>query len=217
MARAKRYVAVEEQGGRRTANPVIGVVVLVIVSVVGAFIVYLGRPASEAPSSTKKIVLPAPDAEGVVRCATPAESAVAAGYTLAALLKRAPVDPVAFEKTMDKDHDFLAAGRLLGLETDAVQITHPGILKETYPMILSLRGEPEMIETVKSLEKRLGKGAISPALLARSQTHYAVLAGIQEGDAVLLDPLAGRVAIPVRDLIERVEENGIVWLPPIKP
>jgi hypothetical protein len=208
---------VEDQTDRNTVSPVVGVVVLVIVSVVGAFIVHLGRSVSDAPSSTRQVAPLAPDADGVVRCATPAESAVAAGYTLAALLKRAPVDPAAFEKAMGKEPDFLAAGRLLGLETSAVQIAHPGTLKEIHPMILSLRGEPEIIETVKSLEKRLGKGAASTALQARSQTRYAVLTGARDGDAVLLDPLAGRVVVPVSDLFERVEGRGFVWLPPITP
>ena len=210
----------EEQSDQKRVSPIPGVVVLVVVTMVGAAIVHLGRSVSDAPPPPKAAAppasqtrLPVPDADGVVRCSSPEESAVAAGYTLAALLKRMPVDPDAFEKAIGQGPDFLSAGRILGFETDSVQVTRRGLLKETRAMILSLRGDSESIETVRSLEKRLGKGAGLPMLLARSQKRYAVLAEVREGDAVILDPLAGRVSIPMSDLLERVEGKGIVWRP----
>lgn len=155
-----------------------------------------------------------PDEDGVVRANSPEESAAAAAYTLAALWKRTPEDPSAFAKTLGDRPDFAAAARHLGLEANAVQLSRTAILKGTHPIIVSLLGEPDVITTVRILEERLGKDAADPALLARTRTRYAVLAEVHGTNAVVLDPLVGRTAIPVLVLLDRVSGDGTVWSQP---
>jgi len=40
-----------------------------------------------------------------------------------------------------------------------------------------------------------------------------VLVGVREDQAVILDPLIGRVTIRVPDLVDRVVGKGILWSP----
>lgn len=219
----------EEHADRPSGSPVIGVAVLGVITLVGAVVVQYEfssapsvNPPAEPPAThaakppmkiTGKIPARVPDADGLVRASSPPESAMASAYTLAGLLKRTPVDPAAFEKTMASSPDFVAAGKLLGLEGRSVEVGEDTIRKNGRPMILPLTGEPDVIETAQSLEKRLGGKAVSPGLLAGSRIRYVVLAEVHGSDAVVLDPLAGRVVIPVRDLVKRVEGKGVAWVP----
>ena len=122
-----------------------------------------------------------------------------------------PEDPSAFAKALGKEPDFSAAARHLGLEASPVQLSRTAILKGIHPMIVSLLGEADVITTVRILEERLGEGSADPALIARTRTRYAVLAEVRGTNAIVLDPLAGRTAIPVLVLLDRVSGDGTVW------
>ena len=222
----------EERADRPSGSPIIGVAVLGVFTLVGAVIVQHEfssaprvRASAEPPAviaakpSTKipgKIPARVSDADGVVRVSSPADTAMASAYTLAALLKRMPVDPAAFERAVVPSPDFVAAGKILGFKTESVEIGEDAIQKGGRPMILPITAEPDVIETAQSLEKRLRGKAVSSDLLAGSRTYYIVLAEVRGSDAVILDPLAGRTVIPLHDLVKRVEGKGVAWIPPDK-
>jgi hypothetical protein len=170
------------------------------------------------PKIPGKIPAPVPDGNGVVRVSSPAESARAAAYTLAGLLKRPPPDPVEFEKVLDAaspSPNFVAAGKILGLDARLGEVQE-AIRNNGPPMILPLKREPDAIGTAPSLERRLDGKVVSPGMLAGSRKHYVVVKEVRGSDAVILDPLAGLVVIPVRDLVKQVEGKGVVWVLPQK-
>src|SRR6266849_3770948 len=154
------------------------------------------RPAAALPGP------PVPDQEGVVRAPSPALSSVAAAYTLAAFWKRSPPDTTAFETTLKPPPDFLEAGRLLGLRAKEVVSTLTTFLESPPPMILLLQEERDVVSTVETLEGR-----------RLDLTRYVVLVGVREDQAVILDPLIGRVTVRVPDLVNRVVGKGILWSP----
>jgi hypothetical protein len=78
-------------------------------------------------------------------------------------------------------------------------------------IILSTSPWGPVITTVRILEERLGEGSADPALIARTRTRYAVLAEVRGTNAIVLDPLAGRTAIPVLVLLDRVSGDGTIW------
>jgi hypothetical protein len=219
----------EERADRPSGSPIIGVAVLGALTLVGAAVVHYEfsfaprvSPSAEPPAVIAakppvkfpgKVLARVPDADGVVRASSPADSAMASAYTLAGLLKRMPVDPAAFEKTMIPSPDFVAAGKILGLDARSVEVREDAIQKDLRPMILPLTGELDVIETAQSLEKRLGEKAVTPGLRAGSRIRYVVLGEVHGSEAVLLDPLAGRMVIPLHDLVKRVEGKGVVWIP----
>jgi len=137
-----------------------------------------------------------------VRAPSPALSSVAAAYTLAAFWKRSPRDATAFETALKPPPDFLEAGRLLGLRAKAVVITPTTFLESPAPMILLLQEEPDVVSTVETLEGR-----------RLDLTRYVVLLGVRKDQAVILDPLIGRVTVTVPDLVNRVVGKGILWSP----
>lgn len=213
----------EEKRGQRFIRGVGAAGALSVIVIFAAFLAYqtsrqiAPEGVSDATAGKKPAVhwsTRVPDEDGVVRANSPEESAAAAAYTLAALWKRTPEDPSAFAKALGKEPDFSAAARHLGLEANPVPLSRTAILKGTHPMIVSLLGEPDVITTVRILEERLGEGSADPALIARTRTRYAVLAEIRGTNAVVLDPLAGRIAIPVLVLLDRVSGDGTVWSQP---
>lgn len=129
--------------------------------------------------------------------------AVAAARALAALWQRTPQDAEAFDAALGGGADFPAAARLLGLQARAVPVTPSTLLETRYPMILLLTEEPDVVVTAGSLTGRRGKGG----------ARYVVLAEVRGGDAVILDPLTGRIAVPLADLVESVADVGTMWLP----
>lgn len=130
-------------------------------------------------------------------------SAVSAAYTLAAIWKRTPSDVRAFETALTRNADFLTAARLLGLRALSVRVTPAAITNAQYPMILFLVEDPDVVVTRRLLEGRQ----------RRVGARYVVLTGIQGNEAVILDPIAGRFAVPVSDLVESVGSSGTVWMP----
>jgi hypothetical protein len=154
------------------------------------------RPAAALPGP------PVPDQEGIVRAPSPALSSVAAAYTLAVFWKRSPPDATAFEALLKPPPDFLEAGRLLGLRAKAVVITPTTFLESSAPMILLLQEEPDVVSTVEALAGR-----------RLDLTRYVVLMEVRKDQAVILDPLLGRVTVAVPDLVNRVVGKGILWSP----
>jgi hypothetical protein len=63
-----------------------------------------------------------------------------------------------------------------------------------------LQEEPDVVSTVETLEGR-----------RLDLTRYVVLVGVREDQAVILDPLVGRVTVTVPDLVNRVVGKGILW------
>ncbi len=214
----------EERRGQKFIRGVAVAGALSVVVIFAAFLAYqtsrqIAPEGVSDPAAGKRPAVHSragvPDEDGVVRASTPEESAAAAAYTLAALWKRTPEDPAAFSNSLGGGQpDFAAAARHLGLEASAVPLSRTAILKGTHPIIVSLLGEPDVITTVRILEERLGKGAADPALLARTRTRYAVLAEVHGTNAIVLDPLVGRTAIPVLVLLDRVTGEGTVWSQP---
>ena len=170
--------------------------------VLAVAILIIAAPGKPPPSPGKDSRPPVPDQDGVVRASSPALSAVAAAYTLAALWKRSPLDAEAFETALKAPPDFLEAGRLLGLRAEAVGVTPTTLRGHPPPMILLLQEEPDVVATVEALEGR-----------RRDLTRYVVLAGVRDGHVVILDPLIGRVTLAVPDLVKRVVGEGIFWSP----
>ena len=174
-------------------------VCLVVLAVV---ILVIEAPGKPPPSPGKDSRPPVPDQDGVVRASSPALSAVAAAYTLAALWKRSPLDAEAFETALKPPPDFLEAGRLLGLRAGTVGLTLSTFWEHPATMILLLQEVPDVVATVEALEGR-----------HRDLTRYVVLAGVRDGQVVILDPLIGRVTLAVPDLVKRVVGEGIFWSP----
>ncbi len=181
-------------------------VCLVVLAVALLIIAAPGKPLpSPAKDSHPAGALPrppVPDQEGVVRAPSPALSGLASAYTLAALWKRSPPDAAAFETALQPPPDFLEAGRLLGLRAETVIVTPTTFLESPPPMILLLQEEPDVIATRESLAGR-----------RVDLTRYVVLAGVREGQAVILDPLIGRATVAVPDLVKRVVGKGFFWSP----
>lgn len=218
-----------EYAKRPAGGPVMGIAVLGAFTLIGAVVVHYEfssiLPVDVSPEPLRAVVVaPSPikipgknparvqDGDRVVRVSTSAESARAAAYTLAGLLKRAPIDAAAFEKTLAPSPDFVAAGKVLGLGGHFVEGREDSVRREGRPMILPLKEEPDVIETAQSLEKRLGGKTVASALAGGSAVRYVVLAKVHGSDAVILDPLAGRTVVPLRDLIKRVEGKGVAWV-----
>ena len=127
---------------------------------------------------------------------------VAAAYALAALWQRTPLDRDAFESALAGRADFSAAARMLGLQARSVRVTPSALLDARHPMILLLKEDPDVVVTRELLEGRRKKvGA-----------RYVVLAEIRGDEAVILDPGAGRFAMPVPDLVESVGGAGTMWV-----
>lgn len=129
--------------------------------------------------------------------------AVAAAYALAALWQRAPLDADAFEAALAGGADFSAAARMLGLQARPVRVTPSDILDARHPMILLLKESPDVVVTREFLEGRQRKAG----------ARYVVLAEIHGDDAVILDPIVGRFAMPLSDLVETVGGAGTMWVP----
>jgi hypothetical protein len=162
----------------------VGVVVVVTAAV--SFIIHSPRYAVESSRNGRD-----------------AFSAVSAAYTLAALWKRTPSDAKAFETALTRDADFPAAARLLGLRALSIRVTPSALMDAQYPMILFLVEDPDVVVTRQFLEGRP----------RRAGARYVVLAEIHDNEAVILDPIAGRFAMPVPDLVENVGAFGTVWMP----
>jgi len=128
---------------------------------------------------------------------------VAAAYALAALWQRTPLDRNAFESALAGRADFSAAARMLGLQAQSVRVTASAIQDARHPMILLLEEDPDVVVTRELLEGRQGKAG----------ARYVVLAEVRGDEAVILDPSAGRFAMPVPDLVESVGDVGILWVP----
>jgi len=191
----------------RTVGPAGWLGVCLVVLAVGMLIIAapgkpLPSPAKDSRPAGALPRPPVPDQEGVVRAPSPALSGLAAAYTLAALWKRSPPDAAAFETALQHPPDFLAAGRLLGLRAEAVVVTPTAFLENPPPMILLLQEEPDVVATLESLAGR-----------RVDLTRYVVLAGVREGQAVILDPLIGRATVAVPDLVKRVVGKGFFWSP----
>ncbi len=122
---------------------------------------------------------------------------------MASVWKRKPADPAAFERALRGKPDFTAAGRLLGMDTETVQVSPAVTGSGQLPLILLLKEEPDVLTTAGSLAGRRRGGGM----------RYVVLAEVRQGEAVVLDPLVGRITLPVTDLIESAAETGIFWRP----
>lgn len=129
--------------------------------------------------------------------------AVAAAYALAALWQRTPLDADAFEAALAGGADFSAAARMLGLQARSVRATPSDLLDARRPVILLLKESPDVVVTRELLEGRQRKAG----------ARYVVLAEIHGDDAVILDPIVGRFAMPVSDLVESVGGAGTMWVP----
>jgi len=178
------------KGPEGSARPFVGAAgwlgVVVVVAGAVSFIVHAPRYSPELPGNR-------PDTF----------SAVSAAYTLAAIWKRIPSDAKAFERVLADSADFSAAARLLGLRALPIRVTPASIAGVQRPMILFLVEDPDVVVTRQFLEGRPRK----------TRARYVVLAEVQDGDAVVLDPVAGRFTIPVADLVESVGAVGTVWVP----
>lgn len=129
--------------------------------------------------------------------------AVAAAYALATLWQRAPQDAAAFESALNRDADFPAAARMLGLQAQSIRVTPSAILEARHPMILLLKEDPDVVVTREFLEGRQRK----------TVARYVVLAEVRGDEAVIHDPIVGRFTVPVPDLVESVGDVGTMWVP----
>ena len=127
---------------------------------------------------------------------------IAAGYALAALWQRTPLDRDAFESALAGRADFSAAARMLGLQAQPVRVTLSAILGARHPMLLLLKEAPDVVVTREFLEGRPRKAG----------ARYVVLAEIHGDEAVILEPGVGPFTMPVPDLVESVGDVGTMWV-----
>jgi len=169
-------------------------------------------PSPPAVSPKKSPALGAPhlDADGIYRVKHPGETALAASLTLARLWGVREIQTEEVSRRLKARQGFTGVARSFNLRAVPVVATAKTLARLDLPAIVQLLPQDDAVRTLRVFAQRIGED-MAWRLVPRlpESPYYALVVGLHEDRAVVLDPILGKRRVSLRS--RPWSRRAILW------